>query len=92
MILIEELIKDEKKIDRSLYSAGSYWNYKNRSSLIEIKKKGILNFRGTSSGVGISFTDNIPSDIRNFLGAKGRLAAKFFSLPIIKKIFNGAHM
>ena len=37
----------------------------------------------------MSFTDNIPSDIRNFLGAKGRLAAKFFSLPIIKKIFNG---
>ena len=36
--LLNELIKDEKNIDRKLYSSGPYWDYKNTKAN-EIKKK-----------------------------------------------------
>ena len=88
MNLLDQLIKDEKKINRKLYSSGPYWSYKNFKSIIEIKKKGISNFRGINSGAGTSFTDSLPCDIRNELGNKGRLIKGFFSLPIVRKIFN----
>ena len=38
MILLDNLIKDERKINKKLYSAGSYWDYKGRKIIIEIKK------------------------------------------------------
>ena len=38
---IDELIKDEKKINRALYSSGPYWDYKNKRAILEIKKKGL---------------------------------------------------
>ena len=87
MSLIEELIQDEKKIDKSLYSSGPYWEYKNLHSIIEIKKKGISDFRGLNSGAGISFTDTMQIDARNDLGIKGRFIANFFSIPFVKKIY-----
>ena len=68
---------------------GPYWNYKNSKSIIEIKKKGIKDFRGLSAGVGTSFADNLVFDIRNELNVKGRIISKLYSLPIIKKIFEG---
>ena len=88
-MLIDNLIKDEKKINRLLYSSGQYWDYKNSRSILEIKKKGLSDFRGTSAGIGTSFADNIPSDIRNEFTIKGRLIGKIFSLPILNKVFNG---
>ncbi len=88
MKLLDILVLDEKKINRQLYSSGPYWNYKNAKTLIEIKKKGLENFRGISSGVGTSFTDNLTLDVRNELGKKGRLIANLLSLPFLKKIFN----
>ena len=39
--LLDILIDDEKKINKKLYSSGPYWDYKNRKTLYEIKKKGI---------------------------------------------------
>ena len=87
-MLLDELIKDEKKIDRSLYSAGPYWDYKNRRAIIEIKKKGLNDFRGISAGIGTSYADNLILDIRNEFNINGRLISKFFSLPLINKIFN----
>ena len=88
-MLIDNLIKDEKKINRLLYSSGQYWDYKNNRSRLEIKKKGLSDFRGTSAGIGTSFADNIPSDIRNEFNIKGRIIGKIFSLPILNKVFNG---
>jgi len=85
--LLKSLINDEKKSAGKLYSAGSYWDYKNLKTIHQIKKNGISNFRGYNTGVGTSFTDNLIIDIRNELNFKGRLAASLFSLPIIKKIF-----
>ena len=89
MMLLNNLIRDEKTINRSLYSSGPYWDYKNSRSILEIKKKGLSDFRGTSTGIGTSFTDNIVLDIRNEFNTKGRIIGKIFSLPILNKIFNG---
>ena len=88
-MLLNELIKDEKKIDKALYSSGAYWDYKNKRTISEIKKKGLKDFRGLTSGVGTSFTDNLPLDIRNEINTKGRIIGKIFSLPILNKIFDG---
>ena len=88
-MLLDNLIKDEKKVNKLLYSSGPYWDYKNSKSILEIKKKGLDDFRGTGAGIGTSFADNIPSDIRNELNIKGRIIGKIFSLPILNKVFNG---
>ena len=88
-MLLDLLIKDEKKIDTELYSSGPYWNYKNRRAIIEIKKKGLKDFRGLTAGIGTSFADNLVLDIRNEFNMKGRIVGKIFSLPILNIIFNG---
>ena len=83
--LLDELLKDEKKINKILYTAGPHWNYKLNKIVSEIKKKGIKNFRGINSGLGTSFADNVVLDIRNELGLKGRIISKILSLPFLKK-------
>ena len=88
-MLLDNLIKDEKKVNRLLYSSGPYWDYKNSRSILEIKKKGLSDFRGTSAGIGTSFADNLVVDIRNEFNIKGRIIGKIFSLPILNKVFNG---
>ena len=87
-MLIDELIKDEKKNDRSLYSSGPYWDYKNSRAILEIKKKGIKDFRGLTAGIGTSFSDNEVLDVRNEYNIKGRIFGKIFSLPLLNIIFN----
>ena len=87
-MLIDELIKDEKKNDRSLYSSGPYWDYKNSRAILEIKKKGIQDFRGLTAGIGTSFSDNEVLDVRNEYNIKGRIFGKIFSLPLLNIIFN----
>ena len=87
-MLIDELIKDEKKNDRSLYSSGPYWDYKNSRAILEIKKKGIQDFRGLTAGIGTSFSDNEVLDVRNEYNIKGRIFGKIFSLPFLNIIFN----
>jgi putative sugar O-methyltransferase len=88
-MLLDKLIRDKKIINRSLYSSGPYWDYKNSRAILEIKKKGLGDFRGSSAGIGTSFADNVPSDIRNEFNIKGRIIGKMFSLPILNKVFNG---
>ena len=88
-MLLNELIKDEKKIDRKFYSSGPYWDYKNSRTILEIKKKSLGDFRGLAAGIGTSFADNLVLDIRNGFNIKGRIVGKIFSLPILNKIFNG---
>ncbi len=87
-MLLDLLIKDEKKIDKELYSSGPYWNYKNSRTIIEIKKKGLEDFRGITSGIGTSFADNLVLDIRNEFNIKGRIVGKIFSLPLLNTIFS----
>lgn len=88
-MLLDNLIKDEKKTNRLLYSSGPYWDYKNSRAILEIRKRGLNDFRGTSAGIGSSFADNLSLDIRNEFNNKGRIVGKIFSLPVLNKIFNG---
>ena len=87
-MLLDLLIKDEKKINKELYSSGPYWNYKNSRAIIEIKKKGLEDFRGITSGIGTSFADNLVLDVRNEFNIKGRIVGKIFSLPFLNTIFS----
>jgi len=88
-MLLDHLIKDEKKINRLLYSSGPYWDYKNSRAILEIRKRGLDDFRGISTSIGTSYADNLVLDIRNEFNSKGRIVGKLFSLPILNKIFNG---
>ena len=88
-MLLDKLIRDEKIVNRSLYSSGPYWDYKNSRAILEIKKKGLGDFRGVSSGIGTSFADNLVLDIRNEFNIKGRIIGKILSLPLINRVFNG---
>ena len=87
-MLIDELIRDEKKNNKSLYSSGPYWDYKNSRAILEIQKKGIQDFRGLTAGIGTSFSDNEVLDVRNEYNIKGRIVGKLFSLPLLNIIFN----
>ena len=87
MKLLKALVEDEKKNDKSLYSSGPYWDYKNKRTLNEVKKNGLSDFRGITTGIGTSFTDNLILDIRNELNLKGKIVSSFFSLPFINTIF-----
>ena len=87
-MLIDELIRDEKKNNKSLYSSGPYWDYKNSRAILEIKKKGIQDFRGLTAGIGTSFSDSAVLDVRNEYNIKGRIIGKIFSLPLLNIIFN----
>jgi len=75
-MMLDKLINDEKKINKKLYSSGPYWDYKNRRAILEIKKKGIEDFRGITSGIGTSFADNLVLDIRNEFNVRGRVVGK----------------
>jgi putative sugar O-methyltransferase len=88
--LLQILIDDEKKINKSLYSAGPYWDYKCKKIYNQICKKSLHNFRGLNSGVGTSYCDNIVLDIRNELGLRGRLLSFFLkgSLNPSRKLFD----
>ncbi len=87
-MLLKDLIKDEKKNDKDLYSSGPYWDYKNKRTILEIKKKGLSDFRGMSAGIGSSFADSLILDSRNEFNLKGRIIGKIFSLPLLNIIFN----
>ena len=89
MKLLEALVEDQKKHNKSLYSSGPYWDYKNSRAILEIKKRGLDDFRGTSAAIGTSFADNLVLDIRNEFNIKGRTIGKIFSLPLLNIIFNG---
>ena len=86
--LLNNLLLDQKKVDKKLYSAGPYWDYKTKKILYWLKKKGLENFRGLDSGVGTGFTDNTIKDIRYEVGFKGRLVSCLTYLPFLKKIFD----
>ena len=38
-MILNELIKDEKKNNKELYSLGPFWSHKTNSAISEIKKK-----------------------------------------------------
>ena len=85
--LLEELIADDKKINKKLYSSASHKINSDKKIIREIKKKKLNNFRGLNSAVGTGYTDNIIYDTRNEYNFKGKMASMLFNLPILKKIY-----
>ncbi len=86
--LLHTLIKDEKKVDKLLYTAGPFWRHKNKRTIFQIKKNTLKNFRGMYSAVGTSFCDNVLYDIRNEYNFLGRVVSSIQSIPLISKVFN----
>ena len=87
--LLNSLIQDEKKQNRNLYSAGPYWKAKNSKTILELKKKGLKDFRGIKSGVSTSFSDNLVYDIRNEFNISGRIVGNLiYKFPFVRKIFD----
>ena len=85
--LLEDLIADNKKINKKLYSSASHKINYDKKIIREIKKKKLDNFRGLNSGVGTGYGDNLIYDIRNEYNFKGRMASMLLNLPILKKIY-----
>jgi len=50
-----------------VYQPGPYWKSKTQASIRQIERHGLSGFRGYESGVGTSFTDCVPVDLRTSL-------------------------
>lgn len=85
-LLLKNLLRDEKKQNKILYSSGEYWSKKNLKTLHQLKKYNLNGFRGLYSGVGTSFVDNLVTNVENELNIFGRLAFNFFKLPFLKHL------
>jgi len=85
--LFNLLQNQNKKVEKTLYYPGPYWDYKTKKIAYWLKKNGLNNFRSIDSGVGASYTDGFSIDYRKELGFKGRLLSSVFSLPFLNKIF-----
>lgn len=84
-MLLKTLLRDDKK---KFYQPNSGWKYKLKTTLSELTKKGIQNFRGLESGVSSSFGDNLISDVRNEYNGSLKKFSKIFSLPGFRNIFS----
>ena len=73
-----------------LYSPGPYWKNKNRSALIDIRKKGIKNFRFVNDHIGLSYTDSATTDLRELYnsGIKKLFGNVFKNTYPFKNLFN----
>lgn len=68
LLLLESMTTDQSK-QPSLYHPGIYWLKKTKNTIAQIKEYGILNFRGTDTAIGTSYTDSKLLDIRNSLNS-----------------------
>ncbi len=60
------------------YAPGPHWKARTAAAVREIKRYGLADFRGYTSGVGTSFADLAPVDVRLTLGtSRRRLALQF---------------
>ena len=88
MDLLNQLIIDEKKINNKLYSAGPYWQDKAKRAVLEIKRFGLDQFRGSNTNIGGSFADNEVLDARTiYLLGRERFYAFLINIYPINKIF-----
>jgi putative sugar O-methyltransferase len=85
-ILLNDLITGFKK--NSYKNTSKYWHRRANRSLNEIIKKGIFDFRGHLSGIGIGYADHRNIDIRNILGKKEKMASIIFNLPILRSVYS----
>ena len=62
--LLDMMLIDSKS-QPSLYHPGPYWVAKAKNAADEIKRCGIVDFRGSTSLIGLSYADNLYVDVRN---------------------------
>ena len=70
-MLLKELIEGEKKTNKSLYSSGPYWSYKNKRAIIEIRKKGLT--KELFNEADYSNFDQVNADKNKFIADDGSM-------------------
>lgn len=61
--LLDIMLNDSRR-QADIYQPGPYWATKASNAAKAIKRYGITDFRGSSSFIGTSYSDNMPLDIR----------------------------
>ena len=61
--LLDLMVRDANKVDK-IYKPGPYWLFKSMSTVRELKKFGLSEFRGSVNGAGTSFCDIAMVDFR----------------------------
>ena len=84
--LLELIVKDSA-LAEAIYSPGPYWKRKSQSSLRQIRREGISDFRGRSNSIGLSFTDSELLDVTTVLvGMKYRILSWVLSFPGLARV------
>src|ERR1700733_7688942 len=75
---------------KDLYRPGPYWLRKSLNTSDQIRRRGIGDFRGASSTIGVSFTDAIYVDVRHDLcgGLRSVLREVLNSVFPFSKVFD----
>jgi putative sugar O-methyltransferase len=87
--LLELMLKDARK-EKDIYQPGPYWRQKTKNAVNELRRCGLSDFRGSNSGVAISFGDNVYVDTRNSYNSGLRsLFRKIYKyIPPFNRIFD----
>jgi putative sugar O-methyltransferase len=87
--LLLSLLKDYKNTN-ALYKAGPYWDKKGEMAVKDIKRFGIIDFRGGGNTIGASFTDTATIDVRPLWNSGLQNYISFFQTKIypFNKLFD----
>ena len=82
------MLREDKKFNTRLYSAGEYWRDKTKKIVKQMRRKTLAGFRGYDSGVGTSYCDNVVTDNRNevYGGFRGLVYQLFNFLPFFSRV------
>lgn len=87
--ILLDLMVNDSEYQSTLYKPGPYWSSKAKNSVIEIKRCGISDFRGSTNLIGLSYADNLLIDVRNSLNysLKNKLLKFITSIYPFNKIY-----
>lgn len=73
----------------SVCQPGPYWANKARTAAWNLRRFGLADFRGETNLAGLSFADNLHSDVRNTLSSSaGRLIHKLLMTRPLRSVFD----
>ncbi len=82
--LLDLMVSDSRATGK--YAPGPYWKGKTTAAVREIKRHGLADFRGFTSGVGTSFADHAHVDILPAFGTSLRGSALQFLLERVRPL------
>lgn len=87
--LLALMLRDAAR-QNELYRPGHYWRRKASNTANQIRRKGIGDFRGASSTIGLSFADSIYTDVRHDLcgGLRSLLRVLLNSVFPFNRVFD----